>query len=104
MKTDKNEEYELGNHSIYKDFYYPQISIILMKIESFKDDNNTLFNVLANLKSQKLKDIQIIISSIKSKTNFQNNISNKLLNDNRIDICYLKSNNLKDNFYDLINI
>ncbi len=64
MKTDKNEEYELGNHSIYKDFYYPQISIILMKIESFKDDNNTLFDVLVNLKSQKLKDIQIIISSI----------------------------------------
>ena len=103
MKTDKNEEYELGNHSIYKDFYYPQISIILMKIESFKDDNNTLFDVLVNLKSQKLKDIQIIISSIKSKTNFQNNISNKLLNDNRIDIYYLKSNNLRDNFYDLIN-
>lgn len=103
IKTPINEEYELGTHSIYKDFYYPQISIILLKTEDFKHNNDTLFDLLVNLKNQKLKDIQIIIFLIKSKNNFQNNISNKLLNDNRIDFYHAKNNNLKDNIYDLIN-
>jgi lipopolysaccharide biosynthesis glycosyltransferase len=104
IKKYYNEEYELGNHSIYKDFYYPQISIILLKTDKLKYDKKALFDLLINLKKQKLKDIQIIASLTKSDENiFQYNISKKLLNDNRIDIYQLKSIYLKDNIYDIIN-
>lgn len=102
LKNSKNNiEYELGNHSIYSSFQYPQISILIPKLEELKIDNNNIINLLINLKNQKLIDIQILLSSSKSTNN---NIKlNKSLNDTRIEIYYYKNNNLIDNIYYLIN-
>ena len=98
-------EYEnkTGNYSLYNIVKYPQISFIIPNIEQFNLTNDSIDNLIINLKNQTLKDIQIILSfSIFENYNYYKNVNNISILDNRIKIYYINSDNILTHIYYLI--
>ena len=94
---------DIGNYSLYNLFKYPQISILIPNIEKLNLNNSSLLNLIINLKSQTLKEIEIFISiaNIKNISDYHilNNFNKK---DNRIKIYYVNQERLLNNIFYLI--
>ena len=50
----------MGEYNLYKLSTFPQLSILILNIEKFIFNENTLINLIENIRNQTLKDIQII--------------------------------------------
>ena len=100
----KNAENKMGEYNLYKLSSFPQISILILNIEKFIFNENTLINLIENIRNQTLKDIQIIFYiSEQSKIEYINIIKNYVSIDNRIQLYFYKNKNIFNNICDLFN-
>ena len=94
FKRNKNKEIYIpninSNYSLYDYFKYPQISIIIPNIENLVLDNNNILKLLANLRNQTLKNIEIILASTNTKFKEYKKFENLCLSDKRIKLKKIK--------------
>ena len=100
----KNAQNKMGEYNLYKLSTFPQLSILILNIEKFIFNENTLINLIENIRNQTLKDIQIIFYiSQQSNIEYINIIKNFVSIDNRIEIYLYKNINIFNNICDSFN-
>ena len=107
FKINKNNKSYLsninGNYSLYDSFKYPQISIIIPDIDIWVLKNN-IIQLIMNLKSQTLNNIEVILTSTNTQFKEYKELENLCQIDKRIKLKKIKRKEQINNLFSLMQL
>ena len=93
-----------GNYSLYNNFKYPQISVIIPRIDKWSLDNNNILKLMKNLRNQTLNNIEIILTSTKTEFKEYKEIKNLYISDKRIILTKSERKDSINNLFSLMKL